>query len=120
MARYLMAVHGAGDVDEFANYGSEAERDAAFARTEVFNDRLREQGFWVFAGGLDSASSALVVDARAGAPVVTDGPYLETKEFLAGFWVIDAPDADVARELAIEASRACGGQIELRSFDAFS
>ncbi|MFL6171693.1 MAG: YciI family protein [Marmoricola sp.] len=120
MARYLMAVHGSGDVDEFANYGSDEARDAAFARTEVFNDKLREQGHWVFAGGLGSASAAIVVDARAGAPVVTDGPYLETKEFLAGFWVVEAPDDDVARELAVEASRACGGQVEVRAFDAFS
>ena len=120
MTRYLMAVHGSGEVDEFANYGSEEERDAAFARTEVFNDRLREQGYWVFAGGLNSASTALVVDARTGAPVVTDGPYLESKEHLAGFWVVDVPDAETAREVAVEASRACGGQIEVRSFDAYS
>ena len=120
MARYLMTVHGPAEIDELANYGSAQERDRALAATEQLNERLREQGYWVFAGGLESASQASVVDGRGEAPVVTDGPYLETKELLAGFWVIDVPDAEVAQEVAVAASRACGCVIEVRPFDAYS
>jgi hypothetical protein len=117
MTHYLLAVHGAGEVDEFANYGSKEEMDKAFAATAAFNDQLRADGYWVFAGGLQSASTATVVDGRAESPVMTDGPYLETKEVLAGFWVIDAPSREVALEIAAGASKACGGEVEVRPFD---
>jgi hypothetical protein len=49
--------------------------------------------------------------------VITDGPYLETKEVIGGFWIIDAPDLDVALKLAAEGSRACRGTVEVRPFD---
>jgi hypothetical protein len=48
---------------------------------------------------------------------MTDGPYLETKEVIGGFWVIDAPDLDVALRLASEGSKACGGKVEVRPFE---
>jgi hypothetical protein len=64
--------------------------------------------YWVFAGGLRSASTATVVDGQGETPVMTDGPYLETKEVIGGFWVIDAPDLDVALKLAAE-GRPFGG-----------
>lgn len=120
MARYLMTVHGAAELDEYGGYGSREVMEQAFAATEAFNERLRGQGYWVFAGGLESATTAKVVDGRGAAPVVTDGPYLETKEHLAGFWVIDVPGPEVAHELALEASRCCGAAVEVRAFDAYS
>ncbi len=49
---------------------------------------------------------------------MTDGPYLETKEYLGGFWVIEAADLDVAHQIALEASSACGGKVEVRPFQA--
>ncbi len=61
-------------------------------------------------------STATVVDGRGASPVLTDGPYLEAKEALGGFWVIEAPDLDVALALAADASRACGGSVEVRPF----
>jgi hypothetical protein len=87
------------------------------AAIDVFNDRLRAEGYWVFAGGLEPASTATVVDGQGETPVVTDGPYLESKELLGGFWVIDAPDLDVALKLAAEGSKACGGKVEVRPFE---
>jgi len=120
MGHYLFTVHGPGEVDEFGNYPSKEAMDAALAATEVFNDALRRDGHWVFAGGLQSASTAKVVDGRADKPLMTDGPYLETKEMLAGFWVIEAPDMDTALELAVGASKACGAQVEVRPFDGLS
>lgn len=120
MTHFLMTVHGPSEIDEFGNYGSQQEMEAAMAATEEFNERLRAQGYWVFAGGLQSASTAAVVDGRGEKPIVTDGPYLESKEHLAGFWIIDAPDVDVARALALEGSRCCGAAVEVRQFDEYS
>jgi len=94
--------------------------EAAFAATGVFNDRLHADGYWVFAGGLKPAATATVVDGAGETPVMTDGPYLETKEVLGGFWIIDAPDLDVALRLAAEGSRACGGKVEVRPFEGLA
>ena len=120
MAHYLLAVHGAAERNEFGNYGSKEEMEAAFAATGAFNDMLRAEGYWVFAGGLAPASTATVVDGQGQAPVMTDGPYLETKEALGGFWVIDAPDLDVALRLAAAGSKACGGKVEVRPFEGLA
>ena len=86
------------------------------AAIDAFNDRLRAEGHWVFAGGLASPDTATVVDSRGGKALFTDGPFLESKEYLAGFWIIDAPDLDVALRLASEGSKACNRKIEVRPF----
>ncbi|GAA1792470.1 YciI family protein [Nocardioides hankookensis] len=120
MAHYLLSVHGPADMGEFGSYGSREEMEEAFAETDAFNEQLKADGYWVFAGGLQSASTATVVDGRGEAPVLTDGPYLETKEYLGGFWVIDAPDLDVALRLAAAGSQACRGKVEVRPFDGLA
>ena len=117
MTHYLLSVHGPVEQSEFGNYGSKEEMEAAFATTGAFNDKLQAEGYWVFAGGLQSASTATVVDGQGETPVMTDGPYLETKEVIGGFWVIDAPDLDVALRLAAEGSKACRGKVEVRPFE---
>jgi hypothetical protein len=89
------------------------EEDAAI---DVFNERLQAEGHWVFAGGLGGPSTATVIDNRGGEAMFTDGPYLESKEFLAGFWVMEAADLDVALRLAAEGSKACNRKIEVRPF----
>ena len=89
------------------------DEDAAI---DVFNDRLKAEGNWVFAGGLAAPSSATVVDNRGEEPMFTDGPFLESKEYLAGFWIMDAPDLDVALKLAAEGSKACNRKVEVRPF----
>src|SRR3954453_13223859 len=86
------------------------------AAIDVFNDRLQAGGHWVFAGGLAAPDTATVVDNRDGAAMFTDGPFLESKEYLAGFWVIEAADLDVALELAAQGSKACHRKIEVRPF----
>jgi hypothetical protein len=86
------------------------------AAIDVFNDRLQADGHWVFAGGLGSPSSATVIDNRGGEAMITDGPFLESKEYLIGFWVMEAPDLDAALKLAAEGSRACNRKIEVRPF----
>jgi hypothetical protein len=86
------------------------------AAIDVFNERLQAEGYWVFAGGLGSPAPATVIDNRSDEVVVTDGPFVESKEYLAGFWIIEAPDLDVALELATEGSKACNRKIEVRPF----
>src|SRR5262245_63440254 len=86
------------------------------AAIDVFNDRLQAEGHWVFAGGLGSPSSATVIDNRGEEAMFTDGPFLESKEYLAGFWIIEAPDLDVALKLATEGSKACNRKVEVRPF----
>jgi hypothetical protein len=86
------------------------------AAIDAFNDRLQAQGYWVFAGGLGAPDPATVIDNRAGQALITDGPFVESKEYLAGFWILEAPDLDVVITLATEASKACNRKIEVRPF----
>jgi hypothetical protein len=86
------------------------------AAIDVFNDRLQAEGHWVFAGGLGSPDSATVIDNRGEEAMFTDGPFLESKEYLVGFWIMEAPDLDVALKLAAEGSKACNRKIEVRPF----
>lgn len=126
MTQYLLSVHGSEDVyqevDEQGNnvsgYGSREAMQAAYDAVDTFNKKLQAEGRWVFAGGLEAPSTATVVDGQGDKPVVTDGPYLESKEFIGGFWVIEAPDLDVALDLAAQASKACRGKVEVRPFQA--
>ncbi len=104
---YLLSV-----IDDKTNSGT-AEEQAAI---DVFNDRLQAEGSWVFAGGLNAPGTATVVDNRDGGPMFTDGPFVETKEHVAGFWIIEAPDLDVALSLAAEGSKACNRRVEVRPF----
>src|ERR1700722_11869890 len=86
------------------------------AAIDVFNDRLQAEGNWVFAAGLAAPSSATVIDNRGGEAMFTDGPFLESKEYLAGFWIMEAADLDVALKLAAEGSKACNRKVEVRPF----
>jgi hypothetical protein len=105
--RYLITV-----IDDTTNSATGDE----MAAIDQFNERLRANGHWVFAGGLASPDTATVIDNRTGTLVLTDGPFLESKEYLSGFWIIDVPDLDVALEVAAEGSRHCNRKVELRSF----
>ena len=86
------------------------------AAIDAFNDRLMAEGHWVFAGGLGAPSSATVIDNRGGEAIFTDGPFLESKEFLVGFWVMEAADLDEALKLAAEGSKHCNRKVEVRPF----
>jgi hypothetical protein len=86
------------------------------AAIDVFNDRLHAEGHWVFAGGLALPNTATVIDNRGGETVFTDGPFVESKEYLAGFWIIEAPDLDVALKLAADGSEHCNRKVEVRPF----
>ncbi len=115
MTQYLLAVHG--NEEDFADIAPETMQEM-FEGVDRFNQKVRDAGIWVFAGGLEPAGTATVVDGQGDAPVMTDGPYLETKEHLGGFWIIDVPDLDAALQWAAEGSKACQGRVEVRPFQA--
>lgn len=108
---YLLTV-----IDDLSQPGDSDEPGAV----ETFNDQLKADGHWVFGGGLTAPSDATVTDNRSGEAVFTDGPFVESKEYLAGFWVIEAPDLDVALKLSAGASKACNRKIEVRPFDGLA
>jgi hypothetical protein len=112
MAQYLMSVL----FDDRPDTATADEAAAIEAAIDAFNEQLRAGGHWVFAGGLASPSTATVIDGRDGEAVFTDGPYMETKEYVAGFWIIQAPDLDVALRLASLGSKQCNRRVELRPF----
>ena len=113
MPEYLLAVHG----PEFdLNTPPSPEILEAFAAVDAFNKDLMESGSWVFGGGLYPPSTATVVTSSGGKAVTTDGPYLESKEHLGGFWVVKADDLDAALEIARRASEACRQAVEVRPF----
>src|SRR4051794_813430 len=110
--QYLISVIDDGQAE--AAQRTDSATQAEMAAIDVFNDQLQADGYWVFAGGLGSPDTATVIDNRAGEAVVTDGPYVETKEFVAGFWIINAPDLDVALKLGTQASKSCNRKVEVR------
>jgi hypothetical protein len=93
-----------------------AALEEVFAAVEKFNNKLKDDGAWVFAGGLHPPSTATTVDATGDTPILTDGPYVEAKEYLGGFWIIEAQDLDAALEYAKLGSRALQDRIEVRAF----
>ncbi len=103
--KYLVSV-----IDESAGLATPAE----MAAIDVFNGRLQTQGHWVFAAGLGAPNTATVIDNRGGKALITDGPFLESKEHIAGIWIIEASDLDVALKLAAEGSKSCNRKVEVR------
>jgi hypothetical protein len=97
-----------------AGDGSATDRETA--AIDTYNEALQADGYWVFAGGLAAPDTATVIDNRDDQALFTDGPFVETKEYLSGFWVIEAPDLDAALTWATEGSAACAGKVEVRPF----
>ena len=103
--QYLVSV-----IDDTAGLATPSEMTAI----DTFNERLQADGHWVFAAGLGAPDTATTIDNRGPEAVVTDGPFLESKEHLAGFWIMEAADLDVALKLAAEGSKACNRKVEVR------
>lgn len=86
------------------------------AAIDVFNDRLQKEGYWVAAGGLEPPNRSWVIDNRDAKALRTKGPFVESSEYISGFWIIEAPNRDVALELAAEGSKHCNRKVEVRQF----
>lgn len=97
-------------LDDGTGPDTAAEQDAI----DAFNDELRASGQLILAQGLHSPDRSAVFDRRGERALATSGPFVESAEYIAGFWVLEAPDEQSARELAARASQACNRRIELR------
>jgi hypothetical protein len=96
------------------NDSSDLATQEEMAAIDAFNDRIKAAGHWVFAAGLGSPDAATVIDNRGDEPLFSDGPFVESKEYLVGFWIMEAADLDVALKLAAEGSKACNRKVEVR------
>jgi hypothetical protein len=112
MPQYLIAVVGEPD------YETMPPEDLQQIMTDVdaVVSDARSAGVFVFGGGLHGSEATTVVDASSGTPVVTDGPYAETKEVMGGFSILDLPDLDAALAWAARFSAACRCPQEVRPF----
>jgi hypothetical protein len=111
MAQYLVAIHHPDGYDGSLE-GEAMERDI-----DVLNEEMVAAGARIFAGGLSAASSAKSLRAQPDGKVrITDGPYLETKEHIGGFWLLKAANLDEALEWGRKAVVACRTPVEVRPF----
>ncbi len=112
MARFLMSVcYPAGSTAPDPDQLAVIEREIT-----TVHEELAARGEWIFGGGLHGPDTATVVSAAGGAPVMTDGPFIDTKEVIGGFSVIDVDDLDVALQWAERMSAATTCPIEVRPF----
>jgi hypothetical protein len=111
VAQYLVATHHPD------NYDPSLE-DAAMERDiDLLNEEMEAAGVRVFAGGLQSASKAKSLRAQPnGEMLITDGPYLEAKGHVGGFWLLEAADLDEALAWGRKAAVACRAPVEVRQF----
>jgi hypothetical protein len=116
MSQYFLSVHHDEAGQAAMEQLTEADMQRMFSQVDAFNTKLQAEGAWVFAGGLMPIEQSTCVDATGDKPVVTDGPFAESKEYLGGFWIIEAADLDAALAWAAEGSRACEGKVEVRPF----
>jgi len=80
-------------------------------------NEMQEAGVWVFGGGLEEeVDEAFSADATSGTLLITDGPFVETKEHLGGFCVVDVPDRKTAEYWAGRVAEGCGWPQEVRRF----
>ena len=97
-------------IDNQSNSGTPEEMN----EINAFNDKLRANNQFLFAWGLHAPETATVIDNRGGANIETGKPLFDSKEHYSGFWLIEVADAQTAKTLAYEASKACNRKVELR------
>lgn len=114
MTQYLVSVWHAATGPDL----SPEQMQQSFKDVDALNAKLQQAGVWVFAGGLHNPASATVVKASGSDVLVTDGPYVETKESIGGFWILDCPDLDSVLDWAKQATVACRVPVEVRPFHA--
>jgi hypothetical protein len=111
MTQYLVAIHHPD------NYDPSTESEAMIHDISALNQEMEAAGVRVFAGGLQSAESAKSLRVQPnGEVLITDGPYLEAKEHVGGFWLLEAADLDEALEWGRKAVIACRAPVEVRQF----
>ncbi|HEX7171633.1 MAG TPA: YciI family protein [Candidatus Limnocylindria bacterium] len=116
MTHYLLSVHTAVDATPAAASGGEEAMRAYAKGIEALEGEMRSAGALVFSGRLDEPKAAAVVRAANGTVQTTDGPFIESKEAIGGFYIIEAPSQESAREWATKTSAVVGMPIEIRPF----
>jgi hypothetical protein len=116
MAQYLLSVHGVEG--EVADPMTDEEMQQSWKEVQVLNEEMRSAGAWVFGGALHEPDTATVVRISDGEILTTDGPFVESKEHLGGFYIIEADDLDAALAWASKATAAVRKPIEVRPFRA--
>lgn len=112
MPQYLVAIY---HPDE---YDPSKEDEAMIRDIDQLNEEMEAAHVRIFAGGLSSARNARSLRAQRGGKVlVTDGPYVETKEHIGGFWVLKAANLDEAVAWGRKAAVACRAPVEVRQFN---
>ena len=114
MTYYLLSVHAGEQTSRPAM--SEEQRAAFMERIDALENDMRDAGAFVFTGGLHPASAATVVRADGEGFLLTDGPFVEAKEHIAGFYVLDLDDLDEALGWARRVVERIGAPIEVRPF----
>jgi hypothetical protein len=116
MTQYLLSVHSVdGEVREPM---TEEEMQQSWKKVQVLNQELKSAGAWLFSGRLHDPDTATVVRMADGEVVTTDGPFVEAREHLGGFYIIQAEDLDAALVWASKATAAVGKPIEVWPFAA--
>ena len=111
MAEYLIAFN-----EEWLPDLTDEDLRNASKAVRALRVEMTAAGVLIFTGGLDDAAPVFSVDASSGPPVFTDGPYIESKEHLGGFAVVDVADEEAARLWAGKIAVACGWPQEVRRF----
>lgn len=115
MTKYLLSAHSvAGEVRAPM---TDEQLQQAFQQVSTLEAEMKSTGAWVFAGRLHDPSTATVVRVSHGEVLTTDGPFVESKEHLGGFYIIEAQDLDAAIAWAAKVSQAVHAPIEVRPFE---
>lgn len=118
MAQYLLSVHGVAGQPRRAR--SEEEMREFGTRIGALEEEMKSAGAWVFSARLHEPETATVVRMSEGELLTTDGPFAESKEYLGGFYIINADDLDMALGWAGKVTAAVGAPIEVWPFAATS
>jgi len=110
MAQYLLSVHSVDG--EVGDPMTDEEMQQSWKQIQVLNEELKSAGAWVFSGRLHQPDTATVVRISDGEVVTTDGPFVESKEHLGGFYIIETEDLDAALVWAAKATAAVGKPTE--------
>src|ERR671914_1027306 len=114
MAKYLLSIHATQG--EAPPQMSEEEMQRTWKEMQALNEEIRSAGAWVFGGSLHGPETATVVRDTEGDAITTDGPFIESKEHLAGFYILEADDLDAALKWATKTSACVGKPIEVWPF----
>ena len=118
MPRYLLSTHSV-EGEQREPMTDEQMRET-YQRLIAIEQEMNASGAWVFSARLHGPDTATVVRVAGGEVLTTDGPFVESKEHLAGFYIVDAEDLDAALSWAAKVTEAIDRPIEVRPFAAFA